>query len=84
MVDWTRIKSVTYTPVYVQIAQLIRTAISAGEFGPGDRLPSETVVQQETGVNRLTVRKSYRILQDEGLIVTVHGRGSFVLPVDGT
>ena len=58
--------------------------ISAGEFGPGDRLPSETFVQQAAGVNRLTVRKSYRMLIDEGLIVTVQGRGSFVLPVDET
>jgi len=82
MVDWTRVKPGAFTPVYVQIANLVRTAIQSGEFGPGDRLPSETVVQQETGVNRLTVRKSYRILADEGLIVTVHGRGSFVLPVD--
>ncbi|GIL31549.1 GntR family transcriptional regulator [Actinocatenispora comari] len=84
MVDWTKVKPGAYTPVYVQIAQLVRDAISAGEFGPGDRLPSETVIQQETGISRLTTRKSYRMLQDEGLIVTVQGRGSFVLPVDET
>ncbi|BCJ27655.1 GntR family transcriptional regulator [Actinocatenispora sera] len=84
MVDWAKVKPGAFTPVYVQIAQLVRDAISSGEFGPGDRLPSETFVQQATGVNRLTVRKSYRILIDEGLIVTVQGRGSFVLPVDET
>ncbi len=44
----------------------------------GTRLPSEREISQELSINRGTVREALRELQGEGLVVTKHGRGSFV------
>lgn len=66
------------TPVYLQLAEILRNEISSGEIAPGARLPSETVLMQRYDVARLTARRAFRVLADEGLTVTVQGRGSFV------
>ncbi|MGH3070422.1 MAG: winged helix-turn-helix domain-containing protein, partial [Streptosporangiaceae bacterium] len=50
----------------------------AGELEPGQRLPPERDVATEYGVAYNTIRKSMEILRDRGLIVTMHGRGTFV------
>jgi GntR family transcriptional regulator len=56
----------------------LRTRIRAGEFGPQDRLPSETALASEYGVSRVTVRTALRTLESQGLIDVRHGSGSFV------
>lgn len=68
------------TPPYRQLAGLLRDRIAAGEFRPGDALPSEKDLQQEHGLARETVRRAMRVLRDEGLVVTIPGRGTFVPP----
>jgi len=45
---------------------------------PRATLPSESYLQQEYGVSRGTVRMAIGILRDEGLVVTIGGRGTFV------
>jgi DNA-binding GntR family transcriptional regulator len=67
-------------PLYRQLADLLRTAITGGTYGPGDRLPSEPALQQEHGLARDTVRAAIAVLRDEGLVVTLPGRGTFVKP----
>ncbi len=69
------------SPAYRQLAQLLRARIESGELQPGQPLPSESMLWQEHGVARGTVRRAVEVLRDEGLVVTVHGRGSFVKPV---
>jgi GntR family transcriptional regulator len=66
------------TPVYVQLAALLRARIEAGELAPGRALPSETTLMQEHGLARETVRKAVRVLRDEGLVQIVQGRGAYV------
>ena len=68
------------TPLYVQLANILRRMIESGELEPRAPLPSESYLQQEHGVARGTVRMAVRILRDEGLVVTIGGRGSFVRP----
>lgn len=68
------------TPLYQQIAAIIRADIQAGTLAPGDPLPSELAIQQEYGVARGTARAVVRLLRDEGLVVTLPGRGTFVRP----
>jgi GntR family transcriptional regulator len=68
------------TPVYVQLAGLLRTRIEAGEIPAGRALPSETTLMGEYGLARETVRKAVRVLRDEGLVQIVQGRGAYVLP----
>ncbi len=65
-------------PVYRQLADLLREAINAGTLAEGKPLPSEFTLMGEHGVSRDTVRKAVGVLRDEGLVVTVQGKGSYV------
>jgi len=60
-----------------QLAGILRAKIESGEIS--NRLPGERHLQQEYGLALVTVRKSIKILRDEGLIRTVAGWGSFVI-----
>ncbi|GAA4203294.1 GntR family transcriptional regulator [Actinocatenispora rupis] len=66
------------TPVYIQIADALAAQIESGSLAPGDKLPSESTLVQETGAARQTVRHAIAILRDRGLIVTAPQRGSWV------
>lgn len=66
------------TPVYLQIAAILREAIERGDYVPGRPIPSETALMQEHGVARLTARKAVRVLVAEGLVEVVPGRGAYV------
>lgn len=68
------------TPVYVQLADILRARIEAGVLLPDRPVPSESQLQQEFGVARGTARKAIALLREEGLVVTVRGRGSYVNP----
>ena len=65
-------------PLYTQLADVLREMIKSGELQPRSLLPSESYLQQEQGVSRGTVRTAIGILRDEGLVVTISGRGTFV------
>ena len=64
-------------PSYLQLASILRARIESGEIPPGGALPSLTYLVQETGLAVGTVRKAIKVLADDGLVVTVPGRGSF-------
>ena len=68
------------TPVYVQVANILRQRIQDGRLEPDRPVPSEQQLQQEFGIARGTARKSIALLREEGLVITVPGRGSFVTP----
>jgi DNA-binding GntR family transcriptional regulator len=65
-------------PVYRQLADALRAQIESGDIPRGRRIPSETELEQASGLARGTIRKSVEVLRDEGLIITVKGKGSFV------
>jgi GntR family transcriptional regulator len=64
--------------VFRQIADQLRSAIERGRLKEGDKVPSEVNLMDHYGVARMTVRNALQVLQGEGLIVPVHGRGVFV------
>lgn len=66
-------------PLWFQITALLRAAIAAGEFRPGDALPSEAELFRVFGVSRTTARTALDKLEQEGLILRRSGRGSIVL-----
>jgi GntR family transcriptional regulator len=70
------------TPLYTQLANILRDMIKSGDLQPRAPLPSESYLQQEQGVSRGTVRMAVAVLRDEGLVVTIGGRGTFVSPKD--
>ena len=65
-------------PVGVQLAWRLRALIASGRLAAGERLPSVRALAGWAGVNVNTVRGVYARLEDEGLIATRHGAGSFV------
>jgi GntR family transcriptional regulator len=66
------------SPPHRQIAAWLRARIEAGEFGPGQRLPTERDLMQQLGVAATTARRAMRVLAEEGLVVTTPGRGTHV------
>ncbi len=66
------------TPLYLQIAAILRGQIERGEIAPGRPVPSETQLMGRYEVARLTARKAVRVLADEGLVEVVPGRGAYV------
>jgi GntR family transcriptional regulator len=68
----------TQAAIWMQIAQQIATRIMAGEWPPGERIPSVRDLAAEVQVNPNTVVRSVTFLQDEGVIVNQRGIGYFV------
>jgi GntR family transcriptional regulator len=66
------------TPLYIQLADILRELVQSGALPPRSPLPSESYLQQEHGVSRGTVRMAVGILREEGLVITIGGRGTFV------
>jgi GntR family transcriptional regulator len=77
-----RIRHDSSVPVATQVARDIEKDITAGRLAPDTRLPSEVDLSHQYGVARMTARRAVAQLRDKGLVVTVHGRGSFVTPRD--
>ncbi len=65
-------------PKYQRIADSLREAIEAGEYGPGDRLPGENDLMTTYGVARMTARQALGVLRDEGVAEARKGAGVFV------
>lgn len=66
------------TPIYQQLASVIREKIASHELVEGARLPTETSLSRTLGIGVSTVRSAYSLLVDEGLVSRRAGRGSFV------
>ena len=65
-------------PIYDQIVSQIKAAIMKEELKGEAPLPSVRMLAKELRVSALTVKKAYDALEEQGFIVTVHGKGSFV------
>lgn len=61
--------TVVRAPVYLQVAEQLRTAILDGHFAPGDALPTERELAESFGASRASIREALRALQAQGLIV---------------
>ncbi len=64
--------------IYVKVADRIAGRIERGELAPGARLPPERELAADLGVSYDSVRRAMEVLRERGLIVTVHGRGTYV------
>lgn len=65
-------------PIYKQIADLCHRRILAGEWAPGERVPSVRELGVELSVNSHTALKAYDLLQSEGVITQRRGLGFFL------
>ena len=65
-------------PIYMQIMDRFRDQISAGVLEPGEKLPSVRELAVQLSINPNTIQRSYKMLEAEGWIATVPGKGCFV------
>lgn len=70
-------------PMYLQIVEQIRQRVAAGDWPPGQELPSIRALAADLRVSVITVKRAYLDLETEGVIVTRHGKGSFVADAQG-
>ena len=70
-------------PLYAQLAETLRHRIARGDWTEGDRLPTQDALTREFAVARVTVRQAITLLQQDGLVSSKQGRGTFVLARPG-
>lgn len=66
-------------PLYSRIQRDISESITAGEYPPGSRIPSEAALAERYGVTRMTVRQAVDGLIGKGLVTRRQGSGTYVL-----
>lgn len=65
-------------PIYQQIAEQLKVDILAGKFKQGDYLPSIRGLARELKISVITTMKAYELLEAEGLVTAVQGKGFYV------
>lgn len=65
-------------PIYLQIVTQIRDSILQGKLAPGTALPSIRQLAKDLQISVITTKRAYNELEQEGLIDSVVGKGSFV------
>lgn len=73
-----RIEPDSHVPVYLQIVEILRSAIAAGVHRPGESLPSLRVLATELKVNPNTVQRAFDEMIRQGLVKSHRGVGMFV------
>ena len=76
------INTSSMVPIYEQITDQIKTLIRDGVLKVNDVLPSVRTLSKELRISALTVKKAYDFLEEEGYVVTVHGKGTYVAAAD--
>lgn len=69
-------------PLYQQIVQNIKANIINGNLQADDRIPSVRELSADLVINPNTIQKALRILESEGFLYTVAGKGNFVMRLD--
>jgi GntR family transcriptional regulator len=67
-------------PLHHQVYLDLRSALDAGEWRPGDRLPTERDMASRYGCSLITIRRALSELVRDGRLERTRGRGTFVLP----
>jgi GntR family transcriptional regulator len=70
-----QIATASGVPIYRQIIDQVKTHIATGRFKPEDFLPSVRQVASELEVNPMTISKAYSLLEKEGVLEYVRGKG---------
>lgn len=67
-------------PIYEQIKNLIKEAILSGEISEDEMLPSIRQLAKDLKISVITTTRAYKDLEEEGFVISIQGKGSFVLP----
>jgi len=68
-------------PIYTQIVNQIQSQLVNGILKPGDQLPTVRALASELRVNFNTIARAYRILDEERIISTQQGRGTYITEI---
>lgn len=68
-------------PLYEQIMVSVKRQIIDGILSPGDRLPSVREMANSLMINPNTISRAYKLLEEENIIITIHGKGTFIKDV---
>jgi GntR family transcriptional regulator len=71
--------SVSKEPLYLKVKKVILEAISVGEIGKNNQLPSEKILCQKFNVSRATIRSALQSLEDDRIIRKQQGVGTFLI-----
>jgi DNA-binding GntR family transcriptional regulator len=71
----------SFEPAYNQLANILRRKIAAGEYRPGERLPSEAELCDKYQVSSITARRAIKILVEQEIAETRKGHGTFLKPL---
>jgi GntR family transcriptional regulator len=67
-----------FQPLYLQVKGLLVASLEAGEWRPGEAIPSESELAARFGVSQGTARKAIDALAADNLVVRRQGKGTFV------
>ena len=76
------LNNTSMVPIYEQLLDQVKREILNGSLKENEPLPSVRALSAELRISALTVKKAYDRLEEEGFIVTVHGKGSYVAATD--
>ena len=69
-------------PIYEQLVGQIKNQILSGGLPENEALPSVRALSATLKISALTVKKAYDKLEEDGFVVTVHGKGTYVAPTN--
>ncbi len=78
MIDFKTFESTDDSPIYSQIINFVKREIIADRIKNGDIMPSRRVLSSLIGVNPNTIQKSYKLLEEEGIIISQSGAKSVI------
>ncbi len=78
MALWIQISTGSNEPVYAQIITQIRRSIAKGHLKAGDKLPAVRKLASELVINPNTVAKAYMHLEQDKLVITKTGSGTYI------
>lgn len=67
-----------FTPAYYRLAEDLKARIESGDLAPGERVPSTSELARQYGISHMTVRRGLELLEHQGYLEMVQGKGSFV------
>ena len=72
------LNNTSMVPIYEQLMDQVKKEIISGDLAENEVLPSVRALSGELRISALTVKKAYDKLEEEGFVVTVHGKGTYV------
>lgn len=75
---FVQINPASGVPIYRQITDQVKAAVSVGQLAAGERLPSVRELSEVLVVNPTTIQRAYLDLEHEGVIEARRGQGTFV------